>query len=134
MRGNSLFPNRWRVLLWVFPCCLVLPAQILTVDPQKNISFDVAGATAAYSLDASIAEASAENGLVSIAGIIPGKTHIVVISSSDVQTFELLVTTPPPHYPPGFAMRSMARRQPRAVTTKRGIFQVPGRSRTSWTS
>ena len=104
MRGNSLFPNRWRVLLWVFPCCLVLPAQILTVDPQKNISFDVAGATAAYSLDASIAEASAENGRVSIAGIIPGKTHIVVISASDVQTFELLVTTPPPHYPPGFAM------------------------------
>ena len=64
----------------------------------------MAGATAAYSLDASLAEATAENGLVSVEGKQPGTTHVVVITPSGVQTFEVLVTTPPPHYPPGFVM------------------------------
>jgi hypothetical protein len=81
-----------------------LPAQVHRVDPQKTITFEVAGATAAYSLDASLAEATADNGLVSIAGKQPGTTHVVVITPLGEQTFEVLVTTPPPHYPPGFVM------------------------------
>jgi hypothetical protein len=82
----------------------MLPAQIRKVDPQKTITFEIAGATAAYSLDASLAEATADNGLVSVAGKQPGTTHVVVITPSGVQTFEVLVTTPPPQYPPGFVM------------------------------
>ena len=104
MQGNSLFPNKWLAPLCLVACCLTLPAQVHRVDPQKTITFEVAGATAAYSLDASLAEASADNGLVSIAGKQPGTTHVVVITPSGVQTFEVLVTTPPPHYPPGFVM------------------------------
>jgi hypothetical protein len=51
-----------------------------------------------------LAEATAENGLVSVAGIQPGATHVMVITPSGVQTLEVLVTTPPPHYPSGFVM------------------------------
>lgn len=82
----------------------MLPAQIHRVDPQKTITFEVAGATAAYSLDAFFAEATAENGIVSLTGKQPGTTHIVVITPSGPQTLDVLVTTPPPHYPPGFVM------------------------------
>ena len=82
----------------------VLPAQVHKVDPDKTITLQVAGATAAYSMDSFLAEATAENGLVSIEGNQPGTTHVVVITSSEAQTFEVLVTTPPPIYPPGFVM------------------------------
>jgi hypothetical protein len=81
-----------------------MPAQIHKVDPQKTITFEAAGATAAYSLDESLAAATAENGLVSITGKQPGTTHVVVITTAEVQTLEVLVTTPPLHYPPGFIM------------------------------
>jgi hypothetical protein len=80
----------------------MLPAQIHKVDPQKTVTFEVVGATAAYSLDAFVAEANAENGLVSVVGIHPGITHVVAVTPSGVQTVEIQVTTPPPHYPPGF--------------------------------
>ncbi len=104
MPGNSLFPNRWLTPLWLVSCCLILPAQIRKVDPQKIVTFEIAGATAAYSLDGSIAEATADNGLVSVVGKQPGTTHVVVIAASGLQTIGILVTTPPPHYPPGFVM------------------------------
>jgi len=109
--GNSRFPtsvhaltNRWLTPLWLVCCCLVLPAQVRKVDPQKIVAFEVAGATAAYSLDASLADATAENGMVFLEGKQPGTTHIVVITPSGIQTIEVLVTTPPPNYPPGFVM------------------------------
>jgi hypothetical protein len=92
------------ILLWLFPCGPELTAQIHKVDPQKTITFEVPGATAAYSLDESIAEAAAENGVVSVGGKQPGTTHVVVVAPAGMQTFEILVTTPPPHYPPGFVM------------------------------
>jgi hypothetical protein len=82
----------------------MLPAQVHRVDPQKTITFEVAGATAAYSLDAFFAEAAAENGLVTVTGNQPGTTHVMVVTPAGVQTLEVLVTTPPPHYPPGFVM------------------------------
>src|SRR4029077_17939569 len=82
----------------------MLSAAVRKVDPQKTITFEVAGATAAYSLDASLAEADADNGLVSVTGNQPGPTHVVVLTPSGVQTLEVLVTTLPPHYPPGFVM------------------------------
>lgn len=80
----------------------MLPAQVQKVDPERTITLQVAGATAAYSMDSFLVEATAENGLVSIMGIHPGTTHVVVITSSEPQTFEVLVPVPPPIYPPGF--------------------------------
>jgi len=90
--------------LWLAAGCLTLTAQVHRVDPQKTVTFDVPGASAAYSLDGSLAEANAENGVVSLTGKQPGTTHVVVVTPSGVQTFDVLVTTPPPHYPPGFEM------------------------------
>ena len=104
MLGNSRFPIKWLTPLCLICCCLSVPAQIRRVDPQQSITVEVTGATAAYSLDAFFAEASAENGLVSVTGKQPGTTHVVVVTPSGVQTFEVLMTTPPPHYPPGFVM------------------------------
>jgi hypothetical protein len=82
----------------------MLPAQVRKVDPKKTITFEVPEATAAYSLDSFLADAAAENGLVSVTGNQPGTTHVMVVTPSGVQTFEVLITTPPPNYPPGFVM------------------------------
>jgi hypothetical protein len=82
--------------------CLLLPAQVHKVDPDKTITFQVDGATAAYSLDAFFADASAENGVVSVQGKVAGTTHVVVVTPSGVQSFEILVAMLPPVYPPGF--------------------------------
>jgi hypothetical protein len=82
----------------------MLPAQVHKVDPQKTITFPVPGATAAYSLDATFAEATADNGVVSITGNQSGTTHVMVVTPSGVQTFEVLVTVLPPVYPPGFVL------------------------------
>ncbi len=99
MRVSSPFRNS---ILWLAVCCFTLLAQVQKVDPNKTITLQVAGATAAYSMDSFLAEASAENGVVSIVGIHPGTTHVVVVTSSEPQTLEVFVTTPAPIYPPGF--------------------------------
>lgn len=104
MRGNLQFPNRWLAPLWLVSFCFLLPGQIHEVESKKTITFEVTGATAAYSLDAALAEATADNGLVSVAGNQPGITHVVVITPSGVQTFDVVVTSPPPRYPAGFVM------------------------------
>ena len=104
MPGSLQSQSKWLALLWMVSCCHALSAQIHRVDPQKTITLEVAGATAAYSLDESLAEATADNGLVSVQGKQPGTTHVVVVAPSGVQTLEILVTTPPPNYPPGFVM------------------------------
>ena len=74
----------------------------LSVGYQKRISFSVAGATAAYSLDAGIADATASNGVVEIAGKAPGSTSIVIVTPAGVQTLAVTVPVPPPVLPPGF--------------------------------
>jgi len=102
--GNSIFPNKSPATLWLVSCCFLLSAQIHKVDPKKTVAFEVPGATAAYSMDAFFAEATAENGLVSIQGNNPGTTHVMVVTPAGVQTFEVLVTQPPPQYPAGFVM------------------------------
>src|SRR5437762_1407082 len=99
-----MLSTKWLARVCLVSCCLTLPAQVHRVDPQKTITFEVAGATAAYSLDEFLADATADNGVVSVTGKQPGTTHIVVVTSAGGQTFEVLVTTPPPHYPPGFVM------------------------------
>ncbi len=82
----------------------MLSAQVHKVDPEKTLTFPVDGATAAYSMDESLAEAAAENGVVSITGNQPGTTHVMVVTPAGVQTLEVLIPVPPPHYPPGFVM------------------------------
>jgi hypothetical protein len=74
----------------------------LSVGYQKTIEFSVAGATAAYSLDTNIVEATAANGLVAIAGKSPGSTNVVVVTPAGVQTIAVTVPVPPPTLPPGF--------------------------------
>ncbi len=87
-------------------CALwVLTAQAqssLSVGFQKNIAFPIAGVTAAYSMDSTIAEASASNGVVEIYGKGPGTTHVIVVTSGGVQSLSVIVPQPPPSYPAGF--------------------------------
>jgi hypothetical protein len=62
----------------------------------------VSGATAAYSLDSTIAEASASGGIVEIYGKGPGSANVVVVTPAGVQTIAVTVPIPPPVLPPGF--------------------------------
>ncbi|MGC2742234.1 MAG: pilus assembly protein N-terminal domain-containing protein, partial [Candidatus Angelobacter sp.] len=74
-------------------CCLAAQGQTpLSVAYQKTLQLSVAGATAAYSLDPNIADATAANGIVEIVGKAPGETNIVVVTSAGAQT--LAVTVP----------------------------------------
>jgi hypothetical protein len=93
----------WRLAL--FLCCAVpLGAQgtSVTVAYEKTLTFPVAGATAAFSLNSHYVEASAVDGVVTVIGKNPGSTNIVVITRSGTVTFEVIVPQPPPSYPPGF--------------------------------
>jgi hypothetical protein len=74
----------------------------LAVSYQKRIQLAVAGATAAYSLDSNIAEATATNGMVEIFGKAPGATNVVVVTAAGVQTLAVTVPVPPLVLPPGF--------------------------------
>jgi hypothetical protein len=59
----------------------MLPAQVHKVDPDKTVTLEVAGATAAYSLDSFLADATAANGIVLVTGVHPGSTHGYVFGS-----------------------------------------------------
>ena len=64
-------------------CCLAAQGQTpLSVAYQKTLQLPVAGATAAYSLDPNIADATAANGVLEIVGKAPGSTNIVVVTSA----------------------------------------------------
>lgn len=74
----------------------------LSVPYQKTLQLPVAGATAAYSLDSNIVDATAANGVVEIVGKGPGSTNIVVVTPAGAQTLDVTVPVPPPILPPGF--------------------------------
>jgi hypothetical protein len=93
----------WRVPLALLLSCLLLSGQVYKVDPHKTITFPVDGATAAYTLDEFFAEATAENGVVTVEGKVAGDTHVVVVTPAGTQTFEILVSLMPPVYPPGYS-------------------------------
>jgi hypothetical protein len=87
--------------------CLILSAAAaaqapLSVGYQKTVQIAVPGATAAYSLDSSIVEASASAGTVEIAGKQPGTTNIIIVTSAGVQSLPVVVPAPRPALPPGF--------------------------------
>jgi len=77
-------------------------AQRITVAYQKSLDLPVAGATAAYSLDPLIAEATAANGIVRLSGLGPGEARVIVVTPVGTQTLDIFVPQPPPSYPPGF--------------------------------
>jgi hypothetical protein len=76
------------------------------VGYQKQLEIPIAGASAAYSLDSTVADASAANGLVTVQGRAPGAANIVVITPAGVQTIAVFVPQPAPSYPPGFVAPS----------------------------
>jgi hypothetical protein len=131
--GNSRFQSSWLTPLWLVSCCLLLPAQIHKVDPGKTVTLPIAGATAAYTLDGFLAEASAENGLVSVVGIHSGSTHVVVLTPSGVQTLEFLITVLPPFTPKGLFSPSADWGRNKPATSKRATTPVPPRYRPSST-
>ena len=81
-------------------------AKPIQVGYQKQIEIPIAGASAAYSLDSTVAEASAANGLVVVQGRGPGVANIVVVTAAGAQTIAVFVPQPPPSYPPGFVAPS----------------------------
>jgi hypothetical protein len=77
-------------------------AAPVSVPYQKTLQLPVAGATAAYSLDSNIVDATAANGMVEIVGKGPGSTNIVIVTPAGAQTLAVTVPVPPPILPPGF--------------------------------
>jgi Carboxypeptidase regulatory-like domain len=73
----------------------------LFVGFQKRVEIALAGATAAYSLDPYIADATATGGIVEIFGKAPGTTHIVIVTNAGVQSLTVSVTPPASALPPG---------------------------------
>jgi hypothetical protein len=93
----------WSVALLWTACAIAAQGQSpLTVGYQKTLQLPIAGATAAYSLDSNIADATANNGLVEVVGKAPGTTNIVVVTPAGAQTIAVFIPTPPPVLPPGF--------------------------------
>src|SRR6478752_3660086 len=93
----------WSLVLLAIACCLAAQGQTpLSVGYLKTLQLPVAGATAAYSLDPNIADASAANGVVEIVGKAPGSTNIIVVTSAGAQTLAVTVPIPPAVLPPGF--------------------------------
>ncbi|HEV7675749.1 MAG TPA: carboxypeptidase regulatory-like domain-containing protein [Candidatus Angelobacter sp.] len=93
----------WSLVLLAIACCLAANGQSpLSVAYQKTLQLPVAGATAAYSLDSSIADATATNGVVEILGKAPGSTNIVVVTAAGTQTLAVTVPVPPSVLPVGF--------------------------------
>jgi hypothetical protein len=123
--GNSPFRNSWRAPLSLLLCGLLLPGQVYKVDPNKTLTFEVPGATAAYTLDAFFAEASAENGVISIEGKVAGETHVVVVTPSGAQTFEIIVNMLPPVYPPGFVAPTTGAEQAQSGSYEGRYYSSP---------
>ncbi len=93
----------WSVICLWAACAIVVQGQApLSVGYQKRIQLPVSGATAAYSLDSNVVEASAANGVVEILGKAPGTTNIVIVTTAGVQSLAVTVPVPPPVLLPGF--------------------------------
>ena len=83
--------------------CFALQGQsTLTVGYQKRVEIALSGATAAYTLDSNIAEATAANGMVQVIGKLPGTTNVVIVTQGGVQTLSVTVSAPVSVLPQGF--------------------------------
>jgi Carboxypeptidase regulatory-like domain len=126
--------HSWRIVTVCVLCAIAASAQTspardevvhdsagvpFSVAYQKQIAVPIAGATAAYSLDPNVAEASAANGIVQIQGRGPGTANVIVVTAGGVQTLAVVVPQPPPSYPPGFEPPSNE-----AGVSERGAYEV----------
>jgi len=68
-------------------------AQPFAVNVHESATYLVPGATAAYAIDAAVADASATNGNVILYGRGAGRTQIVVITLSGQSSFDVVVTS-----------------------------------------
>jgi hypothetical protein len=93
--------RRLQVALFCVLCNIAgLGQSIINVPYQKSTTFPVAGATAAYSLDSTIAETTVSGEVIEVYGKSPGTTHVIVVTSGGVQSFSVSVPQPPPMLPP----------------------------------
>ena len=90
----------WSIVLLCAATVIAAQGQSpLSVGYQKILQLPITGATAAYSLDSNIADATATNGLVEVVGKAPGTTNIVVVTPAGTQTIAVVVPVPPPVFP-----------------------------------
>jgi hypothetical protein len=61
----------------------------------STTAISVEGATAAYSLDASVAEASVQSGRVVVRAVNPGKAIVVVVTNGGTESFTVTVSSAP---------------------------------------
>ncbi|MGZ6124251.1 MAG: hypothetical protein ACXWLR_04780, partial [Myxococcales bacterium] len=70
----------------------------LHVELRQELSLDRPGATAAYAVDADVADATAADGRVTIRGRGRGTTSVSVVTDDGVETFTVIVDPPPPPF------------------------------------
>lgn len=128
--------KQWRRIAWLAAACACMAAAQIAPSPapltpdhqtaaapfqvgfQKQIEIPIAGASAAYSLDSTIVEAAAANGIVTVQGRGPGAASIIVVTAAGTQTIAIMVPQPPPSYPPGFVTPSRE-----GVSGERGAYE-----------
>ncbi len=88
--------------LWWFAFALSVEGATHTVEFEKTITMLIPRATAAYAVDPTIAEASADRGVVTVLGKSPGTTHVIVVTPEGVQSLEIVVPMPAPLHPRGW--------------------------------
>lgn len=83
--------NAVAALLFTLPVFAVEPISISLNESQ---TLEMMGASAAWPIDASIVDASAQNGRVTIFGRAAGRTKIMVVSITGENALDVVVTSP----------------------------------------
>lgn len=73
-----------------------VPSSTLHVPLRQTLSFDHPGATVAYVVDPTVADASASDGRVTLFGRGAGSTNLTVVSDTGFADYEVVVDAPPP--------------------------------------
>jgi len=106
-----------------------LAAETVTVAVHETTVVKFAHATAAYAVDASIADAVARSGEVSISGKSTGETQVVVVTGSNQLMLDVKVTAPsfvPPKSKRGATEGRMELRYGTAERRTQGVVDVGG--------
>jgi len=77
-------------------------ADTATVGFRKSLTISVTGALAAFPVDGNCVDAKAKDETVTIYGKKPGKTNVVVVTTTGTETIEVIVSPPVPSYPRDF--------------------------------
>ncbi len=92
---------KWALAILMLAASCSLTAQI-TVQAGKQTQVPAPGSTSAVSLNLHVADASVENGVLTITGVDPGDTRVIAVNSNGLQEVRIHVSPAPPIYPPGF--------------------------------